>query len=365
MPPAGTRKRRAAADPQDSPDGDSDLGGNSRRQTQKQPQRQLQRRRPVSDSEDEEDSDVGGDTTLEDGTATQSDGGSREQMVKKLVRLALACEYSRQPIRRADISVKVLGQHGRQFKEVFKAAQVELRSTFGMEMVELPMREKVTISQRRAAQRTDKGPASSKAYALTSVLPEKYRRHEDILTPPKVPTSQTEATYVGLYTFIVSIISLSGGTIPEPKLERYLQRTNAELYTPIDKTDKLLQRLCKEGYLVKIKDASSGDEVVEYMVGPRGKVEIGTNGVAGLVHTVYGDSAIDDLDARIERSLGLQETRSNKHREKRDGVDATQQETDTGSTQQPRRSTRRARRQESESEDERAGDGGRQDSDED
>ena len=43
----------------------------------------------------------------------------------------------------------VLGNHSRRFKEVFIAAQMELRQTFAMEMVELPMKEKVTISQRR------------------------------------------------------------------------------------------------------------------------------------------------------------------------------------------------------------------------
>lgn len=43
----------------------------------------------------------------------------------------------------------VLGQYGRQFKPVFEAAQKELRDKFGMEMTELPLREKVTISQRR------------------------------------------------------------------------------------------------------------------------------------------------------------------------------------------------------------------------
>lgn len=32
--------------------------------------------------------------------------GVHEQMVKKLVRLAVASEYSRQPLRRADISAK-------------------------------------------------------------------------------------------------------------------------------------------------------------------------------------------------------------------------------------------------------------------
>jgi hypothetical protein len=35
-------------------------------------------------------------------------------------------------------------------------------------------------------------------------------------------------------------------------LDRYLSRTNAEVATPIDRTDKLLQRLCKEGYIITI-----------------------------------------------------------------------------------------------------------------
>jgi hypothetical protein len=71
-------------------------------------------------------------------------------MVKKLVRLALSSEYSRLPIRRTDISAKVLGEQGsRQFKAVFEAAQKVLRTKFGMEMTELPGREKVTIHQRR------------------------------------------------------------------------------------------------------------------------------------------------------------------------------------------------------------------------
>lgn len=46
--------------------------------------------------------------------------------------------------------IVVLGAHGgRQFKHVFEEAQKELRDKFGMEMTELPVKEKVTISQRR------------------------------------------------------------------------------------------------------------------------------------------------------------------------------------------------------------------------
>lgn len=81
---------------------------------------------------------------------TDQPASSANAMIQKMVRLALSSEYSRLPIRRADISAKVLGEQGsRQFKTVFESAQLELREKFGMEMTELPAREKTTIAQRR------------------------------------------------------------------------------------------------------------------------------------------------------------------------------------------------------------------------
>ena len=138
-----------------------------------------------------------------------------------------------------------------------------------------------------------------------------------ILPPPKVPTSETEGAYIGLYTFLISVISLSGGSIGEAKLERYLKRTNADQSTPIDKTEKLLARLCKEGYLVKVKDSSAGEEIVEYMVGPRGKVEVDVDAITGMARTVYGEGAMDDLDDRVRRSMGLDENKRKKKKKKK------------------------------------------------
>lgn len=203
---------------------------------------------------------------------------------------------------------KVLGAQSRQFRSVFDEAQVQLRSVFGMEMVELPLKEKVTIQQRRAAQRSDKVSASSNSWILRSTLPDKYKDAE-MLVPPKVPTVEAESAYVGLYTFVISVIYLSGGQLPEAKLDRFLRRMNADQSTPIDKTDKLLQRMIKEGYIVKLKDSSSGEELVDYMVGPRGKTEVGPEGIAGLVRTVYGPNATDDLEQRLDKSLGLSDAR--------------------------------------------------------
>lgn len=101
----------------------------------------------------------------------QPDGAesAEGQLIKKLVRYALACDFSRTPIRRdgikekgreilnkntqqwkmADWQITVLGDQGRAFKRVFEGAQATLRSVFGMEMVELPARDKLTNEERR------------------------------------------------------------------------------------------------------------------------------------------------------------------------------------------------------------------------
>lgn len=140
------------------------------------------------------------------------------------------------------------------------------------------------------------------------MLDPKYR-DATILQPSQAPTTETESAYIGLYTMIISVIHLAGGTLPEAKLERYLRRMNADRSTPVDKTDKLLARLVREGYIVRLRDNTSGEEVIEYMVGPRGKVEIGQEGVADLVRKVYGQDAPGDLERRLERSLGLSQRR--------------------------------------------------------
>jgi hypothetical protein len=74
---------------------------------------------------------------------------------RKLCRYALSCEYSRQRITRVDIGTKVLPNNsGRMFKAVFAEAQNMLRETFGMELIELPKADKVTVQQKRGMTRS-------------------------------------------------------------------------------------------------------------------------------------------------------------------------------------------------------------------
>ena len=238
-----------------------------------------------------------------------------DRAVKNLVRLALACEYQRRPLRRTDISEKVLNKNdGRSFKRVFAAAQQQLRAIFGMELVELPAREKVTLQQKRAAQKsTSQGAKAPTQWILVSILPAQFR-DPAILPPVPAPTAEAEGTYTGLYTLLVALIMLGGGQIPQAKLERYIRRLGIEDRTPVagsEKTEKLLKRLEREGYIREIREkAMQGEEDVSFIVGPRGKVEVGRVGVEGLVKAVYSLGEREDeeeLERRIARSLGVEE----------------------------------------------------------
>jgi hypothetical protein len=111
---------------------------------------------------------------------------------------------------------------------------------------------------------------------------------------------------------IIALISLFGGDgkLSDAKLDQYLRRMNADVNMPMDTTEAMLQKMIKQGYLVKIKENSGNEETIDWMVGPRGKVEVGNKGVKGLVEEVYGEEAPDDLADRISSSLGLRVDRA-------------------------------------------------------
>ncbi|KAI8632669.1 MAGE-domain-containing protein [Xylariaceae sp. FL1651] len=267
--------------------------------------RRQSRRAPESDdasdpSEDDDEQDVDMDRPA--GVDSTSD----DQLVKKLVRYALACEYARIPIKRDGIRDKVLGNHARSFRRVFDAAQEQLHSVFGMEMAELPVREKRTLKEKQKAARraVSQTSASSRQYILVSTLPKNYRT-QSLIGPSRIPSTAEEAAYVAFYTIIISLITLSGGELSDMKLRRYLTRLNASQNLPMDKTENVLQKLVRQGYLDKVVERVEGDEdTVTWCVGPRGKVEVKPENIAQVVSEVWRDPP-DDFDKKLEKSLGV------------------------------------------------------------
>lgn len=158
---------------------------------------------------------------------------------------------------------------------------------------------------------------SSNTYVLTSVLPENYTTPA-IIAPSKVGSADGEASYIALYTTIIAIITLSGGSLSEPRLRRYLTRLNvvenmpsmnpSDETSPSERTDSVLQRMIKQGYLLKVTEArSAGDEdATNWYIGPRGKVEADNEVIAAFVRTVYGGSN-EELEGKIQASLKVRD----------------------------------------------------------
>lgn len=338
-----TLKRGANAISRDD-DNESDVSSAPRqRATQEQSQRQRRRSTPasgVSRSDDEND-EISENDEADVETVTKA-------MTKKLVRLALSCEFGRQPIRRSDINAKILKagdggtakpQRGVNFKTVFNNAQTTLRTVFGMEMVDLPSRERIGLNDRRKAAsqkatqketqkksqaqreldgdtqtqgRSKDAITSAQNWVLVSTLPAEYRVRPELLIPGRAPNNDTESTYVALVGMIVAILYLhmpSGESssnadsqksaedqtepISDARFMRFLGRLNLRDYTPMGTDgsttlEKTLARMLREGYIDKRRDTSGGEEVVEWIAGPRAKREYDRQSIAAIVRKVYG-----------------------------------------------------------------------------
>lgn len=328
-------------------DDESPQASQSRTQTA---QRKRQRSIPLDNDHSDNNASDGSLSETEDRGNTQN---QQQVLIKKLVRLALSTEFARQPLRRTEIQARILKETpgtGRvNFKQIFNGAQQILREVFGMELVDLPQRSTPGVggsindrrkaasqaaeTQTRNVQRIRRGAghndtqsqtqnsrqrdpvARAQSWTLVSTLPAAYRYCAGLLPPNRAPTHDEEATYTALYSLIISLIYLNSSPpestsnsnapaveditpLSDSKLVRYLSRMNIDTWTPMNaiaggsSLEKLLSRMVREGYLEKKRDTSSGEEIVEWTVGPRGRREIGREGVAGLVASVYGHGVV-------------------------------------------------------------------------
>lgn len=120
---------------------------------------------------------------------------------------------------------------------------------------------------------------------------------------------------------------------------------------------------------MRTREMDQGEEIIEFMVGPRGKIEVGSSGVAGLVREVYGrgrgagasavngedgSTQIDremraEFEARLRQSLGIVGVREQDEEEERreqqqqavNGRGAGETVRNARPSEAPRRSSRR------------------------
>lgn len=160
------------------------------------------------------------------------------------------------------------------------------------------------------------------------MLPEAYKTPR-IIAPSRIVSADDEAAYVAFYTLIISLIRINGGELSEAMLRRYLTRLNAERNSFTNtKTEDTLAKLQRQGYLVKNVDKEArqhgeAEMATTWFIGPRGKIEVGDEAVAGLVREIWGqDGRGEELETKLHATLMIRE----KQRPVQDGENAENEE---------------------------------------
>ncbi|KAJ3035591.1 hypothetical protein HK097_004171, partial [Rhizophlyctis rosea] len=306
-------------------DEDMEEAGPSQRQILSQPRPSDASQKASQTVVDDEDSSADEDTQRAPaGAAATPQGASRgeqylakmnpdeiDKKVKDLVRLALATELRRQPLKREDINKQVLKDHSRAFDPILEKAQKKLRDVFAMELVLLPSREK-TRNTSQAARRAqeDRTTTTAKSYILRSTL--------SIDARETLNNWGDDQPIMALTCILLSLIYVHGRSITDATLHSHLRRLRITRDAPhpiFGTRDALLGTLVKQGYVEKIKKPNSevnvndvDSEGCEYVWGPRAKVEFTEDGVVGFVTEMYPEldpNALKRLQNDVRSSAGL------------------------------------------------------------
>ncbi|GJE95223.1 MAGE domain-containing protein [Phanerochaete sordida] len=270
-------------------------------------QTQNGRRRRVEEDVEEEDGeeDAYGEAEDEGEEGEERGDDDLDRKARDLVRLALFNEQRRTPLRRDEISKKVMGSKSRRFAEVYARAQQLLSTTFGMELVELQHRVEEKEPPKEAQKEKDKdkkdknapglkkkaAPTGTKTYILRSKLDPRLIKiatspdadilrseQEDLPVDDERPKDEDERVSdpsgsiiawenadnlgsIGLLYVILSLVLVHGRNLPDTELKTYLRRLRLTPNTTVPYTSRVplagmgltleqfLQACIRQGYL--------------------------------------------------------------------------------------------------------------------
>lgn len=273
---------------------------------------------PARERQDSETSDAVHDNAEQstDGVKGGISEDDMNLMIKNFVRLALACERTRTPIRREDVSKKVIiNDHRRCFQLLLDKAQERLRTTFGMQMVELPAKDRtksMTMTQQRKVAHIQASTSytqsttakGNKSWTLVNLLPPRLKQIS------QRQHMETERNYNAvLMTIIILVVMSDDQCCSENRMMSALERLAWIPNTPAGPFDDVISRMTKQGYLERLRDEQSLDGAHTLHIGPRGKLETLENReeMTAIITAIYGlteeSSARDRLKQIIQDTL--------------------------------------------------------------
>lgn len=228
-----------------------------------------------------------------------------EEDVHALIRLALACEASKRPVRREDVISLVLGGGPRRsLKTLVAKANERLATDFAMQLVPLPPTSRplstATVAGRRAASAAARQSRDSSLNSLY-ILVAKERRTPG-LTYHKHPER------LAYLTVILCLLALSGGEMEEETLRERLASLS-----PLPGPSELMNEWRRQRYLTLGK-RTDDQAITVYSAGPRARLEFPLENLAGFIMDLFirtggvGGEERAVLAARLRTTLQVEPT---------------------------------------------------------
>jgi len=250
----------------------------------------------------------------------------RENLVADVVRFILSKDSAKLPIKKTDISIKVMKDYKKHTSDVMTMAQERLSNVFGMTLLEVDNKTKGT-------------------YILISPF---SPTEIDEFINTKSASQETEAIVL---MSTLSLIELSNGKIDIEKALEALGKMGLEKLEHKDKikNEKYWEHLVrtnfqKQLYIRSVKESGQGRDITFIFTGFRTSHEIGRINVNKYIAKLFGEE-MDDI-----RLKEIENEEADKERELMHAKQSTQTQSrsrNTGTQSQSQTPTQRGRKQQS------------------
>ncbi|ORY40717.1 hypothetical protein BCR33DRAFT_740115 [Rhizoclosmatium globosum] len=214
-----------------------------------------------------------------------------DRFVKAFVRIALASQQKRVPVKREDLVKTVLSQqNAKVFAAVFDRAQKVLRSVFALELVRLDSKHSNRRKDPKA--KAQKEPTVRQEYILRSILP---KHHQDFVASI-IPVDDDKTAKDTLLRIVLSLV------LAEKRLVSSGNLLKKEALTERD------CRFVKEEYLDKLKNDETAQQqnagsAEDYQWGPRAKVEFSEEEISVFVAKMFPVAETESVKAILSQKI--------------------------------------------------------------
>ncbi|KAJ3286602.1 Melanoma-associated antigen D2 [Rhizoclosmatium sp. JEL0117] len=229
-----------------------------------------------------------------------------DRFVKAFVRIALASQQKRVPVKREDLVKTVLSQqNAKVFSAVFDRAQKVLRSVFALELVRLDSKHSNRRKDPKA--KAQKEPTVRQEYILRSILP---KHHQDFVASI-IPVDDDKTAKDTLLRIVLSLVLAEKRLVSSDLLYKHLETLGIyrnRTHPVFQKIEDVIAGFVKEEYLDKLKNDETAQQqnagsAEDYQWGPRAKVEFSEEEISVFVAKMFPVAETESVKAILSQKI--------------------------------------------------------------